>query len=236
MTGFSFQYFCNCVAILHESFLGGLFGFFFKNPFYQSRVRLSGQTYPFVEDGWSLSDSGRRLKSGRKPTTDCRIWLLPPAVPVRWDLCLQAGGCRLECTGWAPDAGETLESLCKVVGKDRGCKLDWPQLLGVDSRSWGFGTWKKPPRSAVKAVHLHSCSVEVWACRRGNGLCESGAYWFFSSQLSTIISCFPSFWELGKLVTRSWTTDGSWATAWRESGWRERERSEKGWVKTGKEI
>lgn len=219
MSGFSFQYFCNGVVILCQSFW-----WVFFHLFYQNRVTLPGQMYPFVEDGCSLGDSGRGLKSGGKPTTDLWVFLLPPAVSTRWDLGPRAGSCHSVCIGWPPDAGGTLESLCKAVKEDGGRKLDWPQPLGVDPRPWGLSTWKKPPRSVVKAVHLHSCSVEIWACRRSNGFCGRGAYWFFSRQLSPLLLCFPSFWELGKLVRQSWTTDSSWSAAWRENDRRERWR------------
>lgn len=177
MTGFSFQYFCNCVAILHESFLGVCLVFFFK-PVLSKQSEIArpdvSLCWGWLESQWQQERTEVRTKAHHQPprpasASRCSREMRP--VPTgRW---LPFG------VSWAPDAGEMLESLCKVVGKDRGCKLDWPQLLGVDSRPWGFGTWKKPPRSTVKAVHLHSCSVEVWACRRGNGLCESGAYWFF---------------------------------------------------------
>ena len=91
-----------------------------------------------------------------------------------------------------------MEFLCKVVREDGGSKLDWPQPLGVDPRSWGFSTRKKPPRSGVKPVRLQSCSVEIWACRQSNGLCESGAYWFFSGQLSPLL-VFSFFLGAGKV-------------------------------------
>lgn len=231
MSGFSFQYFCNCVAILHESFWGFVWVFF--NLFYQSEIARPDVSlcWGWLQPQWQWERTEVRMKVHHR-----HIWLMPPTVSMRWDLCPRADGCYSVCTGWAPDTGETLESLCKVVREETKSKLDWPQPLGVDPRSWGFSTWKKPPRSAVKAVHLCSCSVEIWACRRSNGLCESGAYWFFSRQLSLLLLCFPSFWELGKLVTQSWTVDGSWAAAWKENGWRERWRSKKGWVKTVKEI
>lgn len=76
---------------------------------------------------------------------------------------------------------------------------------------------KKPPRNVMRAEHL--CSVEIWACRQRNGLCESGDIVFFQRTFfhNTLVFSFSLEVKVGHI-------DGSWPSAWKENGWRERWR------------
>lgn len=143
--------------------------------------------YHFVQDGCSLREDGRGLKSGQIPSplclasTSCCFHGMRP-VPT---------GC-LVCMGWASDAAEMLgQSYLEM----------WWKLSTSACAAWRAGHADRG-MARVKAVPIG----------------------FYSRGFFTVLWCFPSLWELWKLVTQPWTIDGSWPAAWMENGWRERWR------------
>lgn len=85
---------------------------------------------------------------------------------------------------------------------------------------------KKPPRNVMRAEHL--CSVEIWACRQRNGLCESGAIVFSADVFSQYSGVF--------LLSGSESWSHRWFLASSVEGQWLKGEVKKGCVETVKEI
>lgn len=140
------------------------------------------------------------------------------------------------CSGWLQSQGEwertevrtdpttTVASIsccfyCRTRPVCTGCSVctGWASDAAEMLEQSHLGMWWKLSTSA--------CAV-WWAGHAGKGMARVKVVPidFFSSRFFTMLRCFPSLWELWKLVTQPWITDGSWLAAWVDNGWRERWR------------